>query len=332
MAMHILHIIILNSYWLLKMAIQKICVLGGSGFVGTHIINLLSNANKSIIVLTKRKAHCDHLTVLPNVTVIEADIHDQNELDKHTKNCDAIINLVGILNERGHNGDGFRQAHFELPRKILNACHHNGINRLLHMSALNADANSSPSRYLRTKSEGENHLHAFAGKINVTSFRPSVIFGPEDSFFNRFASLLKITPFFFPLACPNTRFAPVYVNDVAHCFVDALDDKSTYGKRYDLYGPKEYSLRELVEYTDSIIELKHKIIGLPDIISQVQALILEWVPGKPFSIDNFQTLQVDSTCKDGTPQSTSIESVVPYYLGKQQLRLKQDRYRQLARR
>ena len=314
------------------MSIQKICVLGGSGFVGTHIINLLSNANKSTIVLTKRKAHCDHLTLLPNVTVIEADIHDQSELDTHTEGCDAIINLVGILNERQHNGDGFRHAHVDLPKKILNTCHQNNIGRLLHMSALNADANSSPSRYLRTKGEGENQVHAFSGKLNVTSFRPSVIFGREDSFFNRFASLLKITPLFFPLACPNTRFAPVYVNDVANCFVSALDDKSTYGKRYNLCGPKEYMLKQLVEYASTTVGLSHKIIGLPDIISQVQALILEWVPGKPFSIDNFQSLQVDSICTDGPTQSTTIESVVPYYLGTQQFRLKQDRYRQLAKR
>lgn len=314
------------------MSIQKICVLGGSGLVGTHIINLLSKANKSTIVLTKRKAHCGHLTLLPNVTVIETDIHNQSNLDKHIQGCDAVINLVGILNERQHNGDGFRHVHVELPRKILNACHHNNIRRLLHMSALNADASSSPSRYLRTKGEGENQVHAFAGKLNVTSFRPSVIFGREDAFFNRFASLLKITPWFFPLACANTRFAPVYVNDVAHCFVNALEDKSTYGNRYNLCGPREYTLKQLVEYTSTTIGLKHKVIGLPDLISQIQALIFEWVPGKPFSIDNFQSLQVDSVCPQGPTQSTTIESVVPYYLGKQQWQLKQDGYRKQAQR
>ena len=314
------------------MPIKKICVLGGSGFVGTHIINLLSKANKSTVVLTKRKAHCGHLTLLPNVTVIETDIHNQSNLDKHTQGCDAVINLVGILNERQHNGDGFRHVHVELPRKILNACHHNNIQRLLHMSALNADASSSPSRYLRTKGEGENQVHAFAGKLNVTSFRPSVIFGREDAFFNRFASLLKITPWFFPLACANTRFAPVYVNDVARSFVNAIEDKSTYGNRYNLCGPREYTLKQLVEYTSTTIGHKHTVIGLPDLISQIQALILEWVPGKPFSIDNFQSLQVDSVCPEGPTQNTTIESVVPYYLGMQQSQLKLGRYRKQAQR
>jgi uncharacterized protein YbjT (DUF2867 family) len=315
------------------MSTQKICVLGGGGFVGTHIINMLSKADKTIIVPTKRKVHCAHLTVLPNVTVVEANIHNQNELDALSKDCDAMINLVGILNEHEHNGDGFRHAHVELPRKALTACHTNNIPRLLHMSALNADANSSPSRYLRTKGEGENHVHAFAGKLNVTSFRPSVIFGREDGFFNRFARLLKITPWFFPLACPNTRFAPVYVNDVARCFVGALDDKSTYGQRYNLCGPKEYTLKELVKYTSAAIGLKHKIIGLPDLVSQGLALWCEWWPNKPLlSIDNFQSLQVDSICKDAPSQNTSIESIVPYYLGNQQYRLKQDYYRQQANR
>lgn len=314
------------------MSINKICVLGGSGFVGSHIISQLCTAKKRVVVLTQRKENCKELLVLPNLQIIETDIHNQNELNTHTKGCDAIINLVGILNEKGHNGDGFRQAHVELPRKILNACHHNKIYRLLHMSALNADANSSPSRYLRSKGEGENHLHSFAGKINVTSFRPSVIFGHNDNFFNRFATLLKMTPLMFPLVCPYTRFAPVYVNDVAKCFINALEDDSTFGQRYELCGPKEYTLKELVEYTSRMLNMNHRIIGLPDMISQVQAIMLEWVPGKPFSIDNFQSLQVDSVCKDAAHQPTTIESVVPYYLGQKQYRLQQNIQRQQAQR
>jgi len=309
------------------MSIQKICVLGGSGFVGTHIINMLANANKTIVVATRRRALCAHLTVLPNVTVIEADIHNQSKIDALSKGCDAMINLVGILNE--HNSDGFRQAHIELPRKALTACHNNSIPRLLHMSALHADASSSPSRYLRTKGEGENHVHAFAGKIKITSFRPSVIFGREDLFFNRFADLLKSIPWFFPLACPNSRFAPVYVNDIARCFVNALDDKSSYGQRYNLCGPKEYTLKQLVEYTSTVAGLKRKIIGLPDIIAKLQAVIL---PDNIFSMDNFKSLQVDSICQHGESQSTSLESVVPYYLGSQQSRFKQDQYRRQASR
>lgn len=314
------------------MTINTITVLGGSGFVGKHIISQLCPLNKRIRVLTRRKDRCQHLLVLPNVTVIETDIHNQHELDKAFKDTDAVINLVGILNEKGHAGEGFRWTHFELPRKILNACHQNKVKRILHMSALNADANSGPSHYLRSKGEGENHLHAFAGKIHVTSFRPSVIFGIDDSFFNRFAGLLQLSPLFFPLACGDAKFAPVYVEDVARCFIDALEDKTTYGDRIDLCGPKQYTLKQLVEYTAHVLGLRTKIINLPDFAARFQASLLEWFPGKPFSVDNYNSLKADSICTQGKLQTTSIESVVPYYLGREQLRARQNQQRQTSRR
>ena len=315
------------------MSINTICILGGSGFVGTHIVSMLSSRGKTVRVLSRRKSHCNHLLVLPNVNVIETDIFQQQNLEQAFEGVDAIINLVGILNERNHSGEGFRQVHVDIPRRILNACHQNKVSRILHMSALHADANSAPSHYLRTKGEGENHLHAFAGTIPVTSFRPSVIFGVEDSFFNRFASLLEITPWLFPLACAQSRFAPVYVEDVAKCFVDALEDKSSFGQHIDLCGPKQYSLKELVEYTANVLGKKRKVIGLPDVLSRLQANLLEWMPGKPFSVDNYHSLQIDSICqKDSSPMPTAIESVVPYYLGKRQRRLQQDNYRRLAKR
>ena len=300
------------------MNIQKICILGGSGFVGTHLISKLSKQNKSIRVLTRRKSNCNHLLVLDNVEVVEADIHQQTELEQHFAGMDTVINLVGILNERGHKGDGFRHAHVDLPRKILTASQSNKIQRLLHMSALNADANTGSSHYLRTKSEGENHSHAFAGTIKVTSFRPSIIFGHDDSFFNRFAKLLKISPFVFPLACPNARFAPIYVEDLVQFMIDCLENRQTFGKRYDLCGPKEYMLEELVSYTAKTAGLDRIIIRLPNFIARLQASLLEWFPGKPFSVDNFNSLKTDSICKNGKKLTTSIESIVPYFLGKAQ--------------
>ena len=301
--------------------------------MGTHIISMLSKIGKSTRVLTRRKSNCTHLLVLPNVEIIETDIHHQHNLEQAFKGVDAVINLVGILNENGHSGEGFRQAHVDLPRKILNASHQNKISRILHMSALHADANSGPSHYLRTKGEGENHMHAFAGNINVTSFRPSVIFGKEDSFFNRFAEIIKITPVIFPLACAQSRFAPVYIGDVAKAFVDALEDRSSFGQHIDLCGPEQYTLKELVEYTAEMLELKRTIIALPDFISRLQANILEWIPGKPFSVDNYNSLSIDSVCnKNSQTMPTAIKSVVPYYLGNKQIRLEQDRFRRRANR
>ncbi len=312
------------------MSIRSVCVLGGGGFVGSHIVSQLVTAGKTVRILTRRKSHCNHLLVLPRVEIVEADVHNQHQLDTALRDMDAVVNLIGILNEKGHSGEGFRRVHVELPRKILNACHQNRVNRLLHMSALNADANSGPSHYLRSKGEGENHMHAFAGKIAVTSFRPSVVFGREDSFFNRFAELLRIAPLFFPLACPQSRFAPVYVEDLAAFFVDTLEDRASHGRRYDLCGPKIYSLRQLVEYTAEIMGLRRKIVNLPDFVSRLQAGILEYAPGKPFSKDNYCSLSEDSICKDGEILPTSVESVVPYYLGNKCRRLEQDRQRRSA--
>ncbi|HEX5637866.1 MAG TPA: NAD-dependent epimerase/dehydratase family protein, partial [Gammaproteobacteria bacterium] len=212
--------------------------------------------------------------------------------------------------------DGFRRVHLDLPRKILGACQHNKVPRFLHMSALNADANTGSSHYLRSKGEGENQLHTFAGSCAITSFRPSVIFGPGDSFFNRFASLLKLGPGFFPLACGQARFAPVFVGDVVDAFVNALHDYATYGKRYDLCGPEVFTLHELVAYTAQISGRRTRIIDLPDILARLQAHILEHVPGKPFSIDNYNSLKTDSLCDVATRMPTSISAVVPWYLGR----------------
>ncbi len=316
---------------------KTVCILGGSGFVGRHICSLLAQSNYHIKVLTRRADSCKQLGVIPDLKIIETDVHDQNQLDRHLENTDIVINLVGILNEREHNGDGFRRAHVELTRKVLNACHHNNVPRLLHMSALNADASQGGSRYLQTKGEAENLVHSFAGKIKVTSFRPSIIFGHDDSFFNRFASILKITPLVFPLACASARFAPVYVSDLARCFVECIDNPETYDQRYDLCGPEIFTLKELVSYTSQQLGRKHWIISLPDIISQIMAIITEFVPGKPFSIDNFQSLQKDSICADDCNKPPcklehSPKSVVPWFLGERAQLHRDDIYRQQSRR
>lgn len=298
------------------MSQENICILGGTGFVGSHLANRLCQQNAMVTLLVRNASHAKHLAVLPNIRFIECDVHNSQHLEKHLANTDAVINLVGILNEHGHNGDGFRRAHLELPRKILGACQHNKVPRILHMSALNANAKSGPSHYLRSKGDGENHLHTFAGPCAITSFRPSVIFGPGDSFFNRFAALLKLSPLIFPLACSQARFAPIYVGDVVNTFVSALHNEATYGKRYDLCGPEEFTLHELVAYTARMLGLHTRIIDLPNFISRLQAHLLEHIPGKPFSIDNFNSLKVNSVCDSGTRATTSISSIVPWYLGK----------------
>ena len=156
-------------------------------------------------------------------------------------------------------------------------------------------------------------------EVAVTSFRPSVIFGPGDSFFNRFATLMKLLPGPFPLACADSRFAPVYVGDVVEAFARSLNDPATYGQRYGLCGPSEHTLWELIDYTADQLELCRPVVPLPNAIAKLQASLMEFVPGKPFSRDNFGSLQTPSVCgEDGLGQlgieATPLDAVVPRYL------------------
>ncbi|NIR29163.1 MAG: complex I NDUFA9 subunit family protein [Gammaproteobacteria bacterium] len=301
------------------MEIRKICIVGGTGFVGRHLANELTGRRFRTRVLTRRRERHRELLVLPTLELVQANVHSLADLSTQFKGCDAVINLAGILNAWPRPGADFEAVHAALPRKIVEACLNNGISRLLHMSALNAAADA-PSVYLRTKAEGERIVHEAAHSgLHVTSFQPSVIFGPDDDFFNRFATLLKMSPFVFPLACPDTEFAPVYVEDVAHAFAKSLTDKSTFGKRYELCGPDRMTLRELVEYTAHHAGLRRKIIGLNDRLSRLQARVLELAPGKPFSTDNYLSMQVPSVCKSNgfaalgiTPRG--LDTAVPKYL------------------
>ncbi len=309
----------------------RICVLGGTGFVGGHLVARLARDGHSIKVLTRHRERHRALLVLPTVQVGEADIHDPATLEREFAGYDAVVNLVGILNERGRDGQGFARAHVELPRKVATACRRERVGRLLHMSALGADAAYGSSVYQRTKGEGENIAHAAIG-VAVTSFRPSVIYGPGDSFFNRFAALLRRTPWLFPLACPNARFAPVYVEDVAEAYARALNNLHTHGQRYDLCGPHSYTLKQLVEYTARVLHLRRRVIGLSDRLSRMQANIFEYLPGKPFSHDNYLSMRRDNVCDGPFPPlfrvtPRAIESVVPYYLNGKDLRARLDETR-----
>lgn len=300
------------------MTYKKICILGGTGFVGRRIAARLNDPRYKVLIPTRHYHRHRDLTVMPTVQMIEGDVHDAAFLRRAFAGMDVVINLIGILNERGRNGRGFARVHAELPAKVVEACHQTGVRRLLHMSALNAAVNA-PSHYLRTKAMGEDTVHrAASADFHVTSFRPSVIFGSRDSFTNRFAHLLKLAPVF-PLACPNARFQPVYVEDVAQTFVESIDVHKTFSKRYALCGPKIYTLRQIVEYLAQVQRLRRRIVGLNDAMSYCQAALLQFFPGKPFSLDNYRSLQVDSICHDGSSEiglitPTEFEAVVPDYL------------------
>jgi len=310
----------------------SLCILGGTGFVGRQLVHQLHDKGHTVRVLTRRRERHRELLVLPRVTVDEVDSNSSEALAAAFSGCTAVINLVGILNERQRDGSGFEAAHVALPERVVTACRQAGVGRLLHMSALNADPDG-PSHYLRTKGRGEMLVHEAHGPdLAVTSFRPSVIFGPGDGLFSRFAGLLAFGPVF-PLACAKARFAPVWIDDVTHSFVQALDDPATCGERYDLCGPEVWSLHQLVEYTARQAGMCRWIVPLGENLSNMQAWFMEWAPGKPFSRDNVASTQVDSVCSGPFPAlfgriPATIEQVVPGYLGRRQ---KNPRYSSLRR-
>lgn len=295
----------------------KICILGGTGFVGHRIAADLAEQSHRIVILTRHQQRHRDVLVWPTVALKEGDVYDSGFLARQFRGMDVVMNLVGILNERGHRGKGFEHAHVELVETISTAIQAAGVPRLLHMSALNASTDA-PSHYLRTKALGEESAHRIPG-CNVTSFRPSVVFGERDSFTTRFAQLLKSIPWKFPLAKPAARFQPIHVDDVAQCFVRSISRHNTFAQSYNLGGPKIYTLYDIVQLINEVTGLHRRIVSLGDWQACLQAAVMEWVPGKPFSVDNLRSLEVDNICR--TPcllpfgiQPTPMESVVPVYL------------------
>lgn len=293
---------------------MKICILGGTGFVGRSLISALSKENYTITVITRDFDKNKDLAIYPNLKLIQEDVYNEKRMLEVSKSHDVLINLIGILNEKGFRGKGFYLAHSKIARIILNVCKQNRIKRILHMSALNADPGGS-SHYLRTKGEAESFLHTYGERFSdVTSFRPSVIFGTEDSFINRFSDLLKFIPFVFPLACAQTRFAPVYVGDLVNFMKDSIDDVSSFNKKIDICGPKIYTLEEIVKIVIDVKGYSTRVIPLNNALSKFQAVMMEFLPGKPFSIDNFNSCLVDSISESGLKFKTELESVIKQYL------------------
>ncbi|HUQ26092.1 MAG TPA: complex I NDUFA9 subunit family protein [Burkholderiales bacterium] len=292
------------------MKFDNVLVVGGSGFIGRHVVAALAARGMRVTVPSRRRERSKHLILLPTVDVVEADIFARGALERLMAGKQAVINLVGIL-----HGD-FHRLHVELPQGIVNACRAQGVARLLHMSALGA-SRDAPSEYLRSKALGEEVVLA-ATDLETTVLRPSVVFGPEDRFLNLFAQLSRFLPVL-ALACPQAQFQPVYVGDVARVFATALGEAESFGKRYDLCGPHLATLRQLVNYVCAVTRRRRVVIGLPHWASMAQAWTLEHLPGKLMTRDNVRSMQVANVCAEGcelpfglVPQA--LEAIAPSYL------------------
>ena len=268
----------------------KLVILGGTGFVGRHLVGRLAREGHDVTVLSRNlAAHYERL-LPPGVALREVDVYDPTALKAAFAGADAVVNLVGILNEAGDSGRGFRRAHVQLTKMVVTAMQLAGMRRLLQMSSLNAGRGRS--HYL--KSRGEAEAVVKASGLDWTIFQPSVIFGPGDGLFCRFAALLALARPVLPLARAGARFAPVYVGDVVEAFVRALNERRTVGEVYELYGDEVFTLAQIVRMTARQCGLRRWVLPLPDAAGRLQALAFDFVPGKPFSSDNFRSLLTDS--------------------------------------
>lgn len=293
---------------------MKLVTIGGSGFLGLHVARAMARAGHDQIVLTRQPAQARGFRLVPRVEVRKADVYDTTALAGIFEGADAVISMAGILNESGRDGSGFERVHVTLVDGVIEACRAAGVERVLHVSALGAGAGES--HYQRTKGEAEHHLRDSG--LATTLFRPSVVFGRGDSFFTRFASLLRLAPVL-PLACPGSKLQPVWAQDVAAAMVASLERSDAVGAAWELGGPEVYTLKALVQWTADTLGLKRAVIGLPDGVSRLQASVMDFVPGKPFSTDNYRSLQVDNVTRDNALprlgiRPASIDAIVPEYL------------------
>ena len=294
---------------------KNVLVLGGSGFVGGHVCEALNRAGISMTVVTRRLP-ARSVQMLPKVTVVQADVHDPQALTALMPGHDAVINLVAILHGDRH---AFDKVHVQLPRQIAHACVQTGVKRMLHVSALGADQHG-PSLYQRSKAQGEAALQSeVVHGLQLTVLRPSVIFAQDDAFMQLFARLQSIAPVV-PLAGADTRFQPVWVQDVAQALVYALNHRETIGRVYELAGPHIYTLKQLVEHAGAWAGHPRPVFGLPQPLAYLQALLMEMMPGAPLmSRDNLASMQVDNISDGKLPglaelgviNPASIQSVFP---------------------
>lgn len=296
---------------------KKILVLGGTGFVGRHLCQALTRVQYRVTVPTRDPARSQAQRSLPELELVTADIHDPAALARLLPGHDAVVNLVAILHGSAFE---FERVHVALVRNIVNACAAAGVKRLVHVSALGA-GKDAPSMYQRSKSAGEAVIEG--SPLEWTVLRPSVIFGEGDQFLTLFARLQAVLPVM-PLAGADALFQPVWVGDVVEAIVQCVQRDDTARRIYEACGPERFSLRQLVQMAGRWSGHARPVIGLPDPIARLQALVMELAPGPTLmSRDNLDSMKVDNVASGKLPglealgiMASSLGAVAPGYLGK----------------
>ena len=283
------------------MTTQRLLILGGTGFVGSHLVPRLAADGHVITLLSRNREKHRELAVLPQVRIDNADIYDRATLTRHLRGHDAALNLVGILNEIG--GARFARTHVDLTATLIAACREAGVARLHQMSALNAGRGES--KYLKTRGEADTLVRNSG--LDWTIYRPSVIFGRGDGLVSRFAGLLRIAPLL-PLARPRAKIAPAYVGDIGEAIARCVAARNSAGRIHELYGADTYNLLDIVRRIRDAAHLRRAILPLPDALGGLQARVCDFLPGKPFSLDNFRSLKLDAV---GTQDGLAALGIVP---------------------
>lgn len=296
---------------------RLITVVGGSGFIGRYVVQELCKAGERVRVVTRdtqKALFLKPLGAVGQVQLFGGDIMAPKTIAAACDGAEGVINLVGILGESAHAT--FDEAHVEGAETVALAAARGGAGALVHVSALGADP-KSPSAYGRSKGEGEAAVRdAFAA---ATIVRPSVVFGPEDNFINRFAGLANLLPVV-PVVAPRTRFQPVYALDVARGIVAALEAAHA-GKTFELGGPKVYTMRELIEWIMAQTYAQKSLVEVPDSAAGMLASLFGWLPGAPLTRDQWLMLKSDNVGSGALPgleafgiRPTPLEAVAPAYL------------------
>lgn len=294
---------------------KNILVLGGTGFVGHHLCKALVGLQHRVTVPTRDTSKARDLQSLASVKLVHADVHDPAALARLVTGHDAVVNLIAILHG---NSVEFERTHVELVKKITRACEDSGVRRLVHVSALGA-AKDAPSMYQRSKARGEEVLQA--SSLDWTVLRPSVIFGEGDRFLTLFAQLQAVAPIM-PLAGADTLFQPVWVEDVVSAIVQCLQRDDTARRTFEICGPDRFTLRQLVKMAGSVSGHARPVIGLPRVLAQLQAFIMELAPGQPLmSRDNLDSMKVDNVASGSLPgidalgiMPSALRDIAPTYL------------------